>query len=116
MKALLAVVLLSPIVAAPANADVPVKMYLQARAQGGGVWSYLENYLFGVAHGIEYTNAYTEEQFHRSVICAPKGLDLNQENIISIIDDELKAEKAKPDDIVELVLFFGMLKTFPCKK
>ena len=45
----------------------------------------------------------------------PDALDINRGNVVAIVDRQIEIDRAKESDIVEALLLFGMVRTFPCK-
>jgi hypothetical protein len=71
-------------------------------------------YIYGVASGYEWSNAFLKAEGKPPFFCVPGKLALNPANYISIFEDQLNARKYEPQDIAEVVLMFGLKRSFPC--
>lgn len=102
-----------------AHADVPISVYRQAVAIGQ-VQQAFGKYIVGVGKGIFWANIVMKLQGRKPLFCLPKELALNQDNYISLLDQELKSptdpqRHYSSDTPIELVLVQALEHTFPCK-
>ena len=82
---------------------------------------YIKTFITGVGYGFSWIIAILISEGRPQLYCVPGNLVLNDDNYIKIIDDELvedeKSNKSySQSDSIELILFFGLERTFPCKK
>ena len=80
-----------------------------------GALTSLEIYIDGLSAGIEMSNIAISQMHEVNVFCPPETITLNTGNYMDIIDKEIKSNKYEEDAPIEGVLFFGLIKTFPCK-
>ena len=75
-----------------------------------------EFYVTGVARGFEASNAVLSNRGDARLFCVPRKLPLNTRNYIDILDDELerRGTAVTGNELVEIVLFRGLERTFPC--
>lgn len=76
--------------------------------------AWVEAHINGVGQGMGWSNAVVESRLKEKLFCPPQNIALNAENYLSIIDKEIESGRWKDQDPVELVLFMGLEKTFPC--
>ena len=74
-------------------------------------------YVNGVANGFEWSNSINEQRNVKPLYCPPSALTLNADNYVKILDVEIRRRGRNIDesDPVELALFMGLLRTFPCQ-
>lgn len=82
---------------------------------------YIKTFITGVGYGFSWINTILISEGRPPLYCVPGNLVLNGDNYIRIIDDELvedeKSNKSySQSSPIELILFFGLERTFPCKK
>ncbi len=80
----------------------------------------LEFYMEGVSQGLLWSQALSSIRHEVKVYCQPEGLSLNVENYIDVVDKtiEFYSEEGKPvesDTPIEMLLMFGLERTFPCE-
>ncbi len=74
----------------------------------------LKLHINGVGQGISWSNSFVENKLKEKLYCSPQKISLNTGNFMAIIDKEIDTGRWKGDDHVEMILFFGLEKTFPC--
>lgn len=74
----------------------------------------LNNYLIGLYEGINATNLAYYMQTKQFLYCKPANIDLNVNNIRTIIDETHKAHDTEGTIPASYLLFVGLKKTFPC--
>ena len=77
---------------------------------------YAKLYVQGVASGFEWSNTLNESRKVKPLFCSPSKLSLNGDNYFQILEKELagSSKNAKDTAQIELILFIGLVKTFPC--
>ena len=106
------------IAASQASADIYFKEYKEAKAANGQRWDAIKFYLLGVGSAYGYANAKLHDEHQPIFFCVPGNLVLERENYVDIIDQEFaRRNRGTMDDnvAVDVVLLFGLVKTFPCK-
>lgn len=80
--------------------------------------SYTEAYIGGVGEGYIWSNVLLEAQEKQPFFCPPPKIALNSGNFISIMETQigLRKKSGLPQTQVELLLYRGLVETFPCKK
>jgi len=75
-------------------------------------------YVGAVGFAYVHANAALTHRKQPSLYCQPSKLSLNAANYQDILDKEVK-EKAhifnSPDIAIEMILLFGLIRTFPCE-
>jgi hypothetical protein len=94
----------------PANSFISVKDYHDYKDQ-----ELFKIYISGVGEGFLMMNSYLRSYEKPPIYCQPGKLVMNADNYINIIESEIK-RGAKQDSIIELLLLYGLIKTFPCGK
>lgn len=76
----------------------------------------LKVYINGVGYGYSWINSILESQERPPLYCPPRKIALNVENYLAVIDDEIKkaSQPLPPDTPIELILYFGLVESFPC--
>jgi len=105
-----------------AKADMTAKDYQAIMASSNALHIALtKECIRGLGQGMQWASGAAKEDG----FCTPPGLALNVENLIDIIEGEIKAEptatsaeaKPKTDGTpIGLLLLNGLRKTFPCPK
>lgn len=74
-------------------------------------------YIKGVAEGFAWANSLNNDKNLPRLYCEPEKFSINTDNLTQILNDELtENNKIWTDKLpVELALFKGLEKTFPCK-
>ncbi len=80
----------------------------------------LEFYMEGVGQGVTWTHSMFSTIRNAEVFCLPNKLGLNAQNYIHIVDRTIQfySQEGRPvesDTPIEMLLVFGMEKTFPCE-
>ena len=79
-------------------------------------------YILGVGEGLALANAALISKKRPNIFCVPNKLSLNIDNYTRILDSEYEEfRKAASEDVadsrtVSIVLYMGLVATFPCKK
>ena len=79
----------------------------------------LKIHIDGVQQGYSWSNTFLEARGDKVFYCQPRKMVLNVENSINIIDSKIaKLKKSGQVEMppVELILFYGLVDTFPCSK
>jgi len=99
-----------------ANAEYSVKEYREMRAKKDDIaWAVFRNYINGVGTGYQWANEFVAADHKARYFCQPQRLSMNADNYISIIDGMLMDMSNVPEtQDVELLLWHGLRKTFPC--
>ena len=117
MKRALMLLCVCALALSQAFADMPVKDYKIARAQGLG--PAVRAYIYGIGNGYSWANAKLKADKQHPLYCEPGKMALNAENYVGLVDDALKnpdfAGLAKDADPVELLLLAQLILAFPCK-
>jgi hypothetical protein len=98
--------------AAPAQAEISPREYLQRLRLEPSLRSYLD----GMATGMDWLNTRVETRGGQPVYCPPKNLAITAEQHIDILERYLK--QGRPDEWDQplgLVLIKALAKTFPCQ-
>jgi hypothetical protein len=118
-KQLIATTLVCVLITTTASANISVKEYRAGRAsQGTQLWMEIERYLLGAGSAFQNVDVWLEGQKRQPYYCSPPHLNMNIQNLESIIDARLERMTDPKYDEVELaqVLMFGLIETFPCQK
>lgn len=78
----------------------------------------LKIHINGVGDGYSWSNGILNQRGDQAFYCPPSKIALNAENFIDIIDAQIvKLKKSGKVEIpVELILYFGLVDSFPCSK
>lgn len=78
----------------------------------------LKIHINGVTDGYSWSNSILQRRGDKAFYCPPPKIALNAENSIDIIDAQIvKLKKSGKVEIpVELILYFGLVDSFPCSK
>ena len=72
-------------------------------------------YIMGVGNGIMASNSYrTHAEGIDPLFCLPSKLELNADNMISILDNFVTQDERYPNQDVDALLIFALIDTFPC--
>jgi hypothetical protein len=104
---------------APANADFSLKVYKDAKAEGGVNWAGMRLYLLGLSDGYGYANVVLVKRHQPPLFCPPENLGLNADNVIDILEKTISAmtvmKRMSDDTVIDYTLLQGLEVTFPCK-
>jgi len=75
-----------------------------------------EDYINAVGVGIFWSNAMLWEQEKQRLYCSPSKLSLNAGNYIRILEEEIQNGGYTKESPVEMILLFGLIRTFPCSE
>ncbi|UTA48335.1 hypothetical protein L1F30_02035 [Simiduia sp. 21SJ11W-1] len=78
-------------------------------------YSSLKLYVSGLGQGYDWSNSIVANKLKQNLYCPPQKIALNAENFLSIIDTEIESGLWKDEDPIEMILFFGLEKTFACE-
>ena len=79
-------------------------------------------YIFGVGEGFSWSCTVLEAEGKQLFFCQPDHLVLNANNYVEILEREIQRQRESGnlnEDAsvgVELILFFGLVRTFPCSE
>lgn len=78
----------------------------------------LKIHINGVGEGYSWSNSILAKRGDKVFYCPPPKVALNAENYIDIIDAQVSKMKSSGmvEIPVELILFFGLVDSFPCSK
>ena len=83
----------------------------------------LKNFIDGVGYGYSWSNTFLERRGDKKLYCEPQKILLNAENYIDIIDRQIAVLKKRNFQLqaimetpVELLLYIGLVDSFPCSK
>ena len=83
----------------------------------------LKNFIDGVGYGYSWSNTFLERRGDKKLYCEPQKILLNAENYIDIIDTQIAVLKKRNFPLqaimetpVELLLYVGLVDSFPCSK
>lgn len=83
----------------------------------------LKNFIDGVGYGYSWSNTFLELRGDKKLYCEPQKILLNAENYIDIIDRQIAVLKKRNFQLqaimetpVELLLYIGLVDSFPCSK
>jgi hypothetical protein len=108
------------LISSPLRAETTVKEYREAEAAGGIRWQAMRYYIDGFASGMQWASVYAGNR-GKNLYCSPGNLHLDVGNFIGVLNDEIAfrtKRDGKPvsdDEVIEGLLFFGTLRTFPCE-
>jgi len=77
---------------------------------------YFKDYIGAVGIGYGWSNTFNKGIHQTELYCSPSNLALETSNYLSILRKEIEKESYKEDASIEMILMFGLIKTFPCKK
>lgn len=73
-------------------------------------------YINGVGNGYTWVNGLNKQLGQKVLFCLPQNFSADYENYIKIIDRYLeKSRDVRPDMPIEVILLYGMQKSYPCK-
>ncbi len=72
----------------------------------------------GVGDGYAWSNVILENRGSPPLYCPPRKMTLNADNYMAILDAKIAEykESKTPEVPVELILFYGLVDSFPCSK
>ncbi|MCL1491280.1 MAG: hypothetical protein M1G31_11085 [Pseudanabaena sp. Salubria-1] len=83
----------------------------------------LKNFIDGVGYGYSWSNTFLENRGDKKLYCEPRKIVLNAENYIDIIDRQIAVLKKSNlplqsimETPVELLLYIGLVDSFPCSR
>ena len=77
----------------------------------------LKVHISAIGESYSWSNVFLEERGDKAFYCVPDKLGLNASNLMDIIDKKVKDSKKDLSGApIELVLFMGLVDTFPCTK
>ena len=101
----------------PAFSGLNVKTYQELKETDEVI---LKAHIYGIGNGYQWSNAVLANRGDKKFYCSPDNLALNEENFVDIIDAKItkmkKAGKNVDEFLIEGVLFFGLVESFPCQK
>jgi len=73
-------------------------------------------YIYGVGEGYSWSNTILQDRGGKALFCVPKNMALNAENYISITNNRIASlgGSAVAEMPIELILYSGLIETFPC--
>ena len=74
----------------------------------------LSLYVMGLGQGYYWSTSLLQHRSQTPLYCPPDKLVLNADNYLSILKGELASGAWKDTDPVEIILFRGLEKSFPC--
>lgn len=78
---------------------------------------YLKTHINTIGETYSWSNIFLVQRGDKAFYCTPSELGLNASNYMDIIDKEIaKSKKDLNGAPIELVLFVGLVETFPCPK
>lgn len=92
-----------------------VKEYREFRELEGIDRDRLRAYINGVGVGLSWSNTILKHKGQSKLFCEPSQMVINVDNYFAIIDQELKTGRYEGGKHIELVLYNGLEKTFPCQ-
>lgn len=105
------------IAASTAHAQITYKSYKAAKATGGAQWNLMKAYFQGAGYAYGYSNVTLEAQKKPPFYCPPLDLALGPENFIDILEQQIgRMKPLKDDSEIDVILLFGLVHTFPCKR
>jgi hypothetical protein len=115
-KAFLAMII-ALMLSAAAYADIHVKDYKAAKAEGGESWKLMKIFVAGSGTALSYANSELVRNHKAPLFCQPDPLRIRAENFLDIIDTEMvrKKDVVTDDTYLEILLIEGLIYTFPCK-
>ena len=100
----------------PAASALDVKTYLRGKnAPEQRQFLYYKIHLKNVVQDLGLDNQQRQAAGRPLLFCLPSGLRLDHEEILKILDDEIKLPSTRPEDGTEALLLQGLRKRFPCK-
>jgi len=113
-KKIVLMLILTLIVASPAIA-LDVQEYEERKNTSRDV---LKIYINGVGEGYSWSNSILKQRGNPPLYCPPQKIALNADNYMAIIDAQIaKMKKSGAIEIpVELILYLGLVDSFPCSK
>jgi hypothetical protein len=114
--AAIGLILLALLQNSPANANVSVREFREARKAGGTRLEQLRLYVIGLANGMANANAELTLKHQRPLFCAPEKFGISAEDDFRMIEDTLAHSKTTISDTqnIESVLMLAYELTFPC--
>ena len=104
----------------PANA-LDVKTYEELKRTSLSK-EILKSFILGLGEGYSWSNTFLKKRGDRNLYCAP-NIVLNAENHINIIDSQIAFLKKSNTPLqtimetpVEILLYIGLVDSFPCSK
>ncbi|MFX0201894.1 MAG: hypothetical protein ACFFCW_37770 [Candidatus Hodarchaeota archaeon] len=115
MRVMIICVLLLLVTSNSVSAEMTVNIYKANKDKQA-----MQLYILGLFHGYGWANAFLIREGKSPVYCEPEKLQFELEDLIYILDREIKAaeeeNKLKPDMPIGLFLLIGLCKDFRCKK
>ncbi len=100
----------------PIAGALDVKTYLRGKnASEQRQFLYYKIHLKNVVEDLGLENKNLEAAGRPPLFCLPSNLRLDHEEILKILDDEIKLPSTRPEDGTEALLLQGLRKRFPCK-
>ena len=121
MKKLLGIVVLGLLLSMNANArTITVEMHLDAISTNNkSLQNIVKERLVGAYYGFQTSNVELDSTKREKIFCEPDKLGLNVDNLIRLLNDEIKELRNKGANIdkfpIELILMNNLVKVFPCK-
>jgi hypothetical protein len=122
MKYIIAAVAFT-LLSSAADANISVKEYREFRDNKNSraytqAWVEIERYLLGAGSAFQNVNVWLRGERRPAYYCPPPQLDMNVQNLESIIDARLQRMTDPKYDPIELaqILMYGLMETFPCPK
>jgi len=103
---------LTSLIAVPAAAEVPLKLYDKYKNEEG-----FKAYLGGVGIGFAQANIALAAEGRAPLYCQPERLALPSTGYLDILERQVKTARGtvSEDTSVEVLLFLGLRQTFPCR-
>ena len=99
------------IISSALYAEIPYSAYNKVKDK-----QYFKDYIGAVGMGYSWSNIFNENIHGTKLYCSPSNLALETSNYVSILRNEINNTSYKEDSPIEMILMYGLIKTFPCKK
>ena len=98
------------------EAEISINRYKKVIKESGeeGAFKTIGDYIAGVGIGYSWANTYSENIKQNPLYCQNSKLALNNRNYFDIMHQECMRGTYNDDTPIELILLFGLQKTFPC--
>lgn len=106
LASVLAASLLTPILSC---AEVQLGEYRKIQQAGGHAKETLDTYIAGVGRGFVMAS-----YFSKGMFCFPEGFILQGQNFQNFIDVDTRDGTIADSMAIEIILFSGILRRFPC--
>lgn len=73
-----------------------------------------KDYLTGLGKGYFWASIHTSIYWERKIFCLPKNYSLDGDEILRIIDVEIRKNKYKDDMLIEPIVAWAFINKYPC--